>query len=221
MSMDLLDTLLSDMKHLRQILTDTIDDHELRRCSVLLRRLLVDNNIQLAWIECQFKKQPNIKANSLCSVIEMAGKKKIKMAYEGDAIFRFKTTSGHRMPSGIGINVHIISSEYDENENRHLEKYKRTSEEISLSLFMGEPCIIDFGLPISRRHLVKFVANKLGGAHYDKGERRAREDIALDTLLNKSIVDKSIIFYELLSIGHQFVHSADICKLIAKIEKKC
>lgn len=94
-------------------------------------------------------------------------------------------------------------------------------ETLTLANFMPSPCIIAQGKEISRRILIQYVANKLGGAHWDPGRGKKKKDMLfalLDQVSQRiSLADKNAVYFELLSVGQALVNSPDIQTLRKKI----
>lgn len=71
---------------------------------------------------------------------------------------------------------------------------------------------------ISRHTVIKYVANKLGGAHHDKRRGTDKENLAF-VLLDKvgrdmglRLLDKPAVYFELLAIGQALAKSPDLRK---------
>lgn len=76
------------------------------------------------------------------------------------------------------------------------------------------------GKLVPRRIVIKFVSNKLGGAHHDAKRGRTEEVrlfSRLDSMQQVRLLDKPAVYFELLSAGQALVRSDDINKLIAKV----
>ena len=90
-------------------------------------------------------------------------------------------------------------------------------EAVKLSQFTAAPCLIDGGVPVSRRTLIKYVANKIGGAHLDSKRDDTEGPLfrILDRLRAERVqADKPVIYFELLAIGQALAASPDMLKLI-------
>ncbi len=90
-----------------------------------------------------------------------------------------------------------------------------------LDEYMASTCIVVDGTAVSRRHVVKFVANRLGGAHFDPRGKKSRkreeeEEERLFDLMDRAVhvVRLPLVYYELLSIGQSLVNSEDIKRLL-------
>ena len=89
--------------------------------------------------------------------------------------------------------------------------------------FSSDTCVIALGKRLSRSQVVKYVANKLGGAHYDT-RRGHRKDDAAFSLLDKveaqvMLLEKPAIYFELLSIGQAIGASHDLYALSARLDE--
>jgi hypothetical protein len=84
----------------------------------------------------------------------------------------------------------------------------------SLSPFLASPAVVINGHVVKRRDVVKYVANKLGGAHLDSS-RKSTEDTyrLLDSAVTVEIAGKSAVYFELVSIGQAVARSEDARRL--------
>ena len=104
--------------------------------------------------------------------------------------------------------------------------YERTkgavgkSYPLKLGHYLKQTSVVVDGVLINREEVIKYVANKLGGAHYDSSRTQSTQqnNISLEqkySLLDKVkggmvMADKNAIYYELLSIGQRVVNSRDV-----------
>ena len=91
--------------------------------------------------------------------------------------------------------------------------------DMSFQQFVEGACIVVEGTPISRRNLVKYVANKLGDAHYDP-KRDKRWQRLLDQAQQFSITDMNAIYHEMLSIAQVIASSPDTARLKEAIRQR-
>jgi hypothetical protein len=79
------------------------------------------------------------------------------------------------------------------------------------------------GKRFSRAQVVKYVANKLGGAHFDTRRGHRKEDpdfILLDKVTpTVHLLDKPAIYFELLSIGQAVAGSHDLYDLSTTLDE--
>lgn len=202
---DLILTVAADVRFLSNEWDQRVDDDSLRRSSSVLRRLLVENDLQKAWKAAGWAKEPLIRATSLQPLLKRVPIDKIDFATAGGA------THGGLMLSGIR-SLRAILSDHDLSAIRAEEE-----QTIGLHAFVNSPCIVARGLAISRTTVVQYVANKLGGAHFD--ERRSMADIErgfsiLDDLSSTlRLGSKDAVYFELLSIGQRLVASPDVQRI--------
>jgi hypothetical protein len=94
---------------------------------------------------------------------------------------------------------------------------------VKLAVFLRQPSFVIEGTFINREEVIKYVTNKLGGAHYDStrepqtsssGVSLEGKYALLDSVRNSTMIaDKNAIYYELLSIGQRLINSKDIQQL--------
>lgn len=100
----------------------------------------------------------------------------------------------------------------------YIKRGKATGDHIQrlkLSEFIAQPCVVTHGTSVSRRVVIKYIANKLGGAHYDKN--RSDSAGALFRMLDKieyRVAEKPPVYFELLATAHALVASDDIQKIL-------
>ncbi|MCH8877101.1 MAG: hypothetical protein IIA89_09830 [Chloroflexi bacterium] len=88
--------------------------------------------------------------------------------------------------------------------------------EFPLLEFVDDASVVVGGVEIRRRQVVKYVSNRLGGAHLDRRRGTTKDGMIYD-LLDKvadkyMLLEKSAIYFELLSIGQALVNSSDLTK---------
>lgn len=82
---------------------------------------------------------------------------------------------------------------------------------------MSDPCLFVAGLNATRRDVIKFVANKLGGVHLDhqRNPSKFREYNALDEARRTfQVADLDAVYHELSSIGQQLVGAPNVLELL-------
>jgi hypothetical protein len=201
-----------DLVYLRDEWDQDIGDDSLRRSSNVLRNLLVEDQFGKGWRSLGFEKQPVIKAPDLLSIIEELNQTKIMLAQAGGALHHGMKVMG--MVQG----KYVLSPEQI---RRRAKRGPFTLEkDYYLSEYLNSPCLVLNGEFVKRRHVIQYVANKLGGVHLDfkrdSSNDLERKFIILDSIpSNIEIAEKKIIYLELLSIGQCVAHAADTEKFIA------
>jgi hypothetical protein len=96
------------------------------------------------------------------------------------------------------------------------QKSTPVEREQPLSNWLSSPCMKVCGVSVTRRDVVAFVANKLGGVHLDN-RRNPKKDagyVALDEARERvGILGTDSVYAELAAIGQQFISSPEIQSL--------
>jgi hypothetical protein len=99
----------ADLQYLRREWTQEIDDDSLRRSSTVLRLLLVPNELQRAWKDAGFAKEPRILTFTLTALLKLLPVKTISIATAGGpsqkgaraACFQVLTTAQREAVQGL------------------------------------------------------------------------------------------------------------------------
>ncbi|OAJ71555.1 hypothetical protein A7976_08590 [Methylobacillus sp. MM3] len=200
---ELVRTVKADIIYLRQHWDQTVDDDSLRRASPIFRRLVVDNDLQRAWKDAGQPREPQIQSPTLEGIIAEIPLNKILFAAAGGAHF------GKEYLAGALIRNYAVPPE-------ELQRRAQTgvpTKLMGLREFANTPVVIVQGIPIPRRIVIKYVANKLGGAHFDP-RRESNDEGAMYELLDKAstiaLLGKPAIYFELLSAGQALANAPDI-----------
>ncbi len=209
---DLAPIVLEDLDFLRLRWDHEVDDVSLRQSSSLLRRLLVEGDLQRAWKKVGFDREPIVPHPTLSSLFSVIPCEQLAFAAAGGA--RYK---GVEMQTAFEIRGPV-----SEDERRRLASAGNPIEELGLQSFVEGSCMVVRGLAVKRRQLIKYVANKLGGAHFDKKRGSSADDLAfrrLDEILadRYKLADKSAVYFQLLATGQALASAPDIEKLCAEI----
>ena len=87
---------------------------------------------------------------------------------------------------------------------------------------MAQTCAMWRGVEVSREDLIKYVANKLGGVHYDpsRGGRLRLKFIALDMVRKKSkLMHLDGVYFEFLATARHLVDSPSIANLLRSLRR--
>ena len=185
-------------------------DADIRRMSPTLRRLLVDNDIQKAWKLCGFEREPKV---TLRSSVANAP------SHDNGLVFsqNVEIDLGEAKIGPVQVFNRALSDE--EIRQRYEESIRRATgsgPSMGLSRFLDYPIITVSGTPITGRELIKYVANKLGGAHFDPQNR----DHGLESISQTiKVFDRDPLYLSGLGIIQTIVASDDIKKLIATAKK--
>lgn len=149
-----------------------------------------------------------ITAPALTLTLEGVPPEKLAFATAGGAWYKGAQISGFCL--GFGRNPMYEAK----SEN---VKSVLPSETVPLTKFVDAPCAVVSGEVVSRRLLIKYIANKLGGAHYDP-KRLPDERVfsLLDSVRERiKILDKPVVYFELLSIGQALAMAPDIERFLS------
>jgi hypothetical protein len=209
---DLVPTVVEDLHYISDEWAEDISDGALRRGSTVLRRLLVQGELQRAWLAVGFEREPSITSNVLMpglppEIIDVASAGgATQNGLEVGAVFASKT--GCVVPADVMKRI-----------DDTVKGQGGVVERLKLTEFTASPCLMLEGATISRRLVIKYISNKIGGAHFD-AKRKNDSDGALFRILDRSreltqIHGKPLVYFELLATGQALVASDDIRKLMA------
>jgi len=214
MDINLARVVSEDLDYLFNEWNQDIDDASLRRTSPVLRSLLIEGH--LAKISQACGKDLRIMAPVINRVIPEAELKEATYFQAGGAKFK-----GMEVQS-----MSFVERAFTDQERKF--RYERgrkaigKSYPVKLGVFLRQVSFAVNGVLINREEVIKYVANKLGGAHYDNNRKlSSTNEIALDdkyALLDQVhsqivVADKNAIYYELLSIGQRMINSRDVQQL--------
>lgn len=208
--MSLIDVVLDDLVILRDTWNDDdITEARLRNDSVILRKLLVDGLLGRAWHESNHKGEPRVLAPDLKSFLGDFDRIKIPFVQAGGATYR-----------GVELSFMMVLIDTPEPPGAGYELVDGSPyRPLQLSRFVEGPSIVAAGVTAKRREVIKYVSNKLGGAHYDPN--RDWNDLvfrALDGLKPEFVRGNPFgldcRYFEMLAIGQLIVGSPDISNWI-------
>jgi len=215
MDRDLARVVSEDLDFLFNEWNQDIDDASLRRSSPVLRSLLVEG--LLGHVAHQIDHDIRIMAPAIGRVVTEAELKECMFFQAGGAKYKGAVVQSITMIPRAKSPEEIKAS-YERSKDVIGKNYP-----VKLGLFLKQPSFVVKGVLINREEVVKYVANKLGGAHYDSSRSVQKESdqvsleqkyALLDAVKNGMITaDKNAVFYELLSIGQRVVNSRDVRQL--------
>lgn len=188
-------TVRSDLQHLADTWVDEVDDDWLRRESAYFRRLLIGDrmgDVLRLWKAERRKGEPRLLGATLAALD----------ASDVD----FATADPVRTRWGTTFSAIAYTS------IREDRPPLPGPQLMPLSRYLDGVPLIAGGTKVRRRDLVKYVANKLGGAHLDERRDPARDAafIALDQIRGASVMDRQATFGQLLAMGQALVGSEDV-----------
>jgi hypothetical protein len=174
--------------------------------------LLVQGELQRAWKRMGFSAEPEIPCSELTPDVSSFPSRAIRFASAGGAKHRGMELRGGFYLEGIALSQEQVARNYGTGP---------PATRLRLREFINAPVIVVRDVWIPRRVVVKFIANKLGGAHFDPKRGTSDEDVmfkALDTTTGIQLLEKPAVYFELLSIGQALSSSRDIQVMLERTE---
>lgn len=210
----LLSVVRTDLVWLRDEWSHDLGRDAVRRASPALRLLLVDNLYGQAWRAVGLPREPVISAISLDRYDDLIESGKVTSAYAAGP-------TGHEAQIFTSVTVHGEIPEWMD-PNRHQQLGHEHASDFPLRAFLESTCMVVEGHRVSRRELIKYVANRLGGAHFGlAGAKLATRP--LFELLDKAADDGGLVLgyplphYLLLTVGYALARSADLEVFVAAV----
>ncbi len=208
--LELLNIVHEDLCFLRDEWNDKIDPKAIRITGPILRRLLIEDMLQIAWNEINPKNNPpkfiiedvdRIAGNFSSAEIEIIVSGSAE--YKGVQLKNLVLTVGTMHPPEIPPLT------------------------VSLSEFKDSTCIQIKHIKINYQELIQYVCNKLAGVHYDKGRKNNKKEnkfkyldhlLKPNTWINKTLLGLDPVRFQFLSIGQIISRSNDIGNFIDKLK---
>ena len=176
-------------------------DDEIRRSSAVLRRLFNYRDLVKVWVTVVGKKDFVVRS----SFIQVTDFKRLREV-------NFATSSPAQ---NVGMKI-FAAMEF--NKIQEGAQPISIKEEVApLKRYLHQPACVISGLLITRDELVQFVANKLGGAHFDD-VRDKPNDRAIGVMMQYSIGHRPALIHEMLSCGQVLAASESTKELIAVLK---
>ena len=218
---DFLRTVRDDLALLRKLNFARPLRSEVRVASSILRRLLYEQMLLNAWRLCNLPGEPLFKAVDLDSMLKSINRKYINYAYAGGA-----TTDGahHRGHVLLVVPQAEVESEGDDAALKRMTASLRPAEvrDFPFAEFCASACVVSGHSGVSRIGMVRYVANKLGGVHWDNQRGAWTDPVgSRHRLLDEAhlIVGRlPAPLYETLSIAQAVAESGDTMRLMQKID---
>lgn len=179
-----------------------IGDDEIRRSSAVLRRLFTYRDLIKVWVTVVGKRDFLV-PSSYIRVHDIGRLTEVDFATSSPAqnvgMKIFSVTVHNKIQDGPGP----ISVE---------------TEEAPLKRYLNQPACVIAGVLITRDEIVQFVANKLGGAHYDEGRQKPQER-SVSAMNQYMIGNRPALIHEMLSCGQVLAASASTTELLNALER--
>jgi hypothetical protein len=217
---DLIETVASNLRYLRDNWRPNADNHTLRRNSNLLRMLVVDDLYGRAWRALGLSQQPSIVALDLATALDAAHPEWLFLALAGG--------SGY---NGMTFGPAFVPTDAMPPEARaRWEGVNLMPSTMPITQFRDSLCMIVYGVPVSRRHVIQYVANTRGGAHFGPSRSHSGDLVihqALDFItddprkapIQLDIPPKPLVYHDLLAIGRCLALAPDTMLYLERAEQ--
>ncbi len=196
-----------------------LEQAELRRLSPLLRRLLVYGDYGRAWRALGFQGEPWVSASNLDVMLREIDRELLVLAFappsgavkrELERGYTVRFAMPDKAPSGSQFTilpgyhdgqgfVVVRRPDPDAEPDFRAALENRVVRGLSLSAWLRSPAAVITGKEVSRQNVITYVANKLGGAHFDanRGVRRARPPLFSSSTFRRSVRRRVALRYRL------------------------
>jgi hypothetical protein len=217
---------------------ESVDNTAIRHGSSILRRLLVEDAAGSSWRTLGFKKEPTIQGPDLLAFFQKeqfdigltVGAVAAGVRHEGiDTSFLSarrvdNPTTGVLASADVGFAVSVGSAVRDSrNPTPSADLDPLIERTWYLHEYLDAPGMIRRGTILSRREVIKHVANEMGGVHVSKSSSQHRDlQIEAETKLCIKGLIREIKgqYIEVLSIGQAVARSADLQRLAREIRER-
>jgi hypothetical protein len=181
-----------------------VQDAEIRRSSVVLRRLFTYRDLLQVWVTVVGPKDYMVKGD----YIEILDPKRLG---EVD----LATAS----PADQGNGMKVFAAMVFNRIQKGSDPIRVAQQDVPLKKYLNQIACIISGAPVNRDELVQFVANKLGGAHYDDGRQKPREQ-SMAVMEQYSIGNRPALIHEMLSCGQSLAASPSTAELLNQLDQQ-
>jgi hypothetical protein len=235
-------TVYEDLTWLRDRWHPTLEPEQLRReISPVLRRLLIQEDYRKAWQSLGLPKVPWVSAPDLNAMLGTLDRDLIVLAFAPPSATVMRVMSRMYQPNfqlpiqletgtvftgfhnGLGL---VVVRDDDEGPTPPITEQLgfRFIRGLPLTEWLESAAALIINECMTRKDIIHYVANKLGGAHYDR--RREREDKRL-AVLDKRLPtfthidgpEVTLPYIELLSIAEVLGESSDAARYCREFEK--
>lgn len=184
--MGLVDGLREDLRYLADKYHEYDGtEHDLRRDSVIVRRLLVQADLNQGICATRAPRKASLEIFPLQQALP-----------DGDPFDDvYIGIAGGCNYGGFSFGPWVMMKSHEPPTLRRMVR-----QSLPVDRFLGTTCAVVNGYQVSRRHLIKYIANKQCGAHFDEGRGAEEAYRVLDTAGSISMDRHAPSFLELLSI---------------------
>lgn len=217
---DFLSIVRDDILFLKEHWTEQPTRTTARIFSALLRRLLVDQMLMSAWALLRLEGEPILEAPDLTATMAPVDPKYIQFAYGGGAPTR---PAHHTCQAAFVVPVEEMENITAEDRVRELfGEMSLVERKYLLSEFLASASVVSGCAQVSRLGVVRYVANKAGGVHWDNERRAWSHPIgSRHRLLDENHLKIGVLNaaeYEVISIAYALIKSPSLPMLFDAIQ---
>nr|BAJ06942.1 putative uncharacterized protein [uncultured bacterium] len=204
---ELVRTVVEDLEYLRTW-AGGVDEPTVRRGSGVIRRLVVNDDIMKCAKILGISPKMTIFAPSIEQFLVLPESHKIVSILAGGAKY-----------NGIEIACSMIN---EGKEPVTIPGVNPCSVPVTFQDFRNATSLYLFGYRYSRDDIIKYVANKLGGVHFDKLRTKDKDkwdnlDKRKDFIIIKGVTEgMNAVYFEMMSIGQLIAKTESINSIISK-----
>ena len=177
-------------------------DDEIRRSSTVLRRLFTYRDLIKVWVTVVGKKDFLV-PSSFIRIDDIGRIREVDFA-----------SSSPAQNVGVKIFAAMVFNKIQDGAS----PISTNTEVAPLKRYLNQPACVISGVTITRDELVQFVANKLGGSHFDEGRQKPPER-SIQAMSQYSIGPRPALIHEMLSCGQVLAESSSTVELLDALEK--
>jgi hypothetical protein len=212
-------TVASDLAYLDRVWGPDVDDETIRRNSNVLRILLIDGLYGRAWRAAGKHGEPSVTAVDLHAAIGDRDLSEVEYAQAGGAMSFGAGVSTPTVHARV-LGPEEIRGQYERGRVALEQGLRPFERSYALRDYLESPSLVAGERFVSRRLVVKYIANRLGGTHLGASGHKDNEVFDfLDTVSAAyHIAGRPSIHFEVLSIGQAIGQSSDAQTLRSVLE---
>ncbi|MCH7639719.1 MAG: hypothetical protein IH855_09690 [Bacteroidetes bacterium] len=212
-----------DLAFLRSLDFSAPSRTEVRFSSSVLRRLLHEHMLDAAWTFSNMEGEPRVEAVDLDALLGDVPRRYVHYAYAGGAHTQGAQHAGHVLL--VVPRDEVTDGDYAAVTKAVSEKLRPgVRREFTLREFCTSPSVVSGSAAVSRVDVVRYVANKLGGVHWDNRRQAwtSHQGSRHRLLDEQHIVVRGLpgALFEIVSIAEAVVAAPDTGRLMEKIDQE-
>jgi hypothetical protein len=200
---DLAQSVRGDLNWLRTQNLAELDESGLREMSGRLRRLLIEGTMM------RYRKSTGLRGEPRITFHPLDGNDDRQTFSQSGGIERGGVKVGSVSVFNEALSPEEIKARYEAGKDGP------PTLELPLSRWLTSPCLRVEEVVITPRDIIKYVANKLGGVHFDERRDPSKEAgyLALDRARSLRLLDLDAVYGQLTAIGQQLLAAPDVAAI--------